>query len=88
MGNASATRGGATHAPISEDIRLDPCCSVRLAPAAKAEAVNADEAHAIGVNAYLYFYSLVTMDLTRKQLINMEPGPGSLGGPDESLCQH
>ena len=28
------------------------------------------EAHAIGVQAYLYFYSLVTMDLTRKQLTN------------------
>ena len=38
------------------------------------------EAYAIGVDAYLYFYSLVTMDITRKQLTNAEPGKG-LGGP-------
>ena len=49
-------------------------------PTAKA-AITQDEAHAIGVDAYLYFYSLVTMDVTRKQLTNQEPGPGSLGGP-------
>ena len=39
-----------------------------------------EEAQAIGVDAYLYFYPLVTMDITRQQLSNMEPGKG-LGGP-------
>jgi hypothetical protein len=43
--------------------------------------VSPEEAHAIGVDAYLYFYPLVTMDLTRKQLTNVEPGSGGLGGP-------
>ena len=43
------------------------------------------EAYAIGVNAYLYFYSLVTMDLTRKQLTNVEQGKG-LGGPMNSFA--
>jgi hypothetical protein len=42
------------------------------------------EAYAIGVDAYLYFYSLVTMDITRKQLGNVEPGKG-LGGPMNSF---
>jgi hypothetical protein len=37
------------------------------------------EAYAIGVEAYLYFYSLVTMDITRKQLSNVEPGKDSAG---------
>ena len=44
-------------------------------------AISEDEAHAIGVDAYLYFYPLITMDLTRKQLTNMEPNRDSLGGP-------
>src|SRR5271165_7175290 len=43
------------------------------------------EAHAIGVDAYLYFYPLVTMELTRKQLSNVEPGKG-LGGPMNSFA--
>lgn len=38
--------------------------------------VTVDEAHAIGVEAYLYFYSIVTMDITRKQLTNVENAEG------------
>ncbi len=45
-----------------------------------APAITEEEAHAIAVEAYLYFYPLVTMDLTRKQLVNTPPGKG-LGGP-------
>jgi hypothetical protein len=48
---------------------------------AAAAAITEEEAHAIGVDAYLYFYSIVTMDLTRKQLTNQEPEPGGIGGP-------
>jgi hypothetical protein len=44
-------------------------------------AITEQEAHAIGVDAYIYFYPLVTMDVTRKQLTNVEPGKGGLGGP-------
>jgi len=44
-------------------------------------AITEQEAHAIGVDAYIYLYSLVTMDVTRKQLTNVEPGKGNLGGP-------
>jgi hypothetical protein len=38
-----------------------------------AEAITAEEAHGIGVQAYLYFYPLVTMEVTRRQLTNVEP---------------
>jgi hypothetical protein len=33
-----------------------------------------EQAHAIGVNAYVYLYPLVTMDITRKQLTNTDTG--------------
>ncbi len=49
--------------------------------AAQEAAVAEQEAHAIGVDAYLYFYPLVTMDLTRKQLTNVEPGKEWGRGP-------
>ena len=53
-----------------------------LAPAMAATGpVTEDEAHAIGVDAYLYFYPIVTMDVTGKQLTNEEPKPGGIGGP-------
>ena len=41
-----------------------------------AEPITEQAAHAIGVQAYLYLYSLVTMDLTRKQLTNVERAEG------------
>jgi hypothetical protein len=53
-----------------------------LAPALAATGpVTEEEAHAIGVDAYLYFYPIVTMDVTRKQLTNEESKPGGIGGP-------
>ena len=48
---------------------------------AQAAAISEQDAQAIAVNAYLYFYPLVTMDLTRKQLTNVEPGKEPLKGP-------
>jgi hypothetical protein len=39
------------------------------------------DAHALGVDAYLYFYSLITMDLTRKQSTNVEAGKEPGKGP-------
>jgi len=34
--------------------------------------LSAQDAHAIGIQAYVYLYPVVTMDLTRKQLTNVE----------------
>jgi len=43
--------------------------------------ITAEEAHAIGVDAYVYFYPLLTMDITRKQFTNIEPGKEFGKGP-------
>jgi len=43
--------------------------------------VTEDEAHAIGVEAYLYLYPLVTIDLTRLQFTNVEPGKEPMKDP-------
>ena len=44
-------------------------------------AITEQDAQSIAVDAYVYFYSLVTMDVTRKQLTNKAPGKGVFGGP-------
>ncbi|MGA2637572.1 DUF1254 domain-containing protein [Methylocella sp.] len=50
--------------------------TLSLAAGARAEdaapAMTAEEAHSIGVDAYIYLYPLVTMDITRKQLTNSD----------------
>jgi hypothetical protein len=46
-----------------------------------ASKVSEQEAHDIGVKAYLYFYPLLTMDITRKQSTNIEPGKELGKGP-------
>jgi len=54
------------------------------APGIARAALSEQEAGEIGINAYLYFYPLVTMDVTRRQMTNMEsgkkPGYGPMNG--------
>jgi hypothetical protein len=52
-----------------------------VAVAGQSVNVTEEQAHSIGVEAYLYFYPLVTMDITRKQSTNMEPGKEFGKGP-------
>ncbi len=52
-----------------------------LTTAPRAESITAEEARTIAADAYVYFYPLVTMDVTRKQLTNVEAGKSELGGP-------
>src|SRR3954454_22479708 len=46
--------------------------------------ITEQDAQSIALDAYIYFYPLVTMDVTRKQLTNVEPGKG-VGAPMNSL---
>ena len=49
--------------------------------------IDKQEAHAIGVTAYTYFYPLVTMDLTRKQLTYVARVEG-MNAPMNAFANH
>jgi hypothetical protein len=55
-------------------VALATLSSLTVSAFAETPAITEQEAHAIGVDAYVYFYPLVIMDLTRKQSTNNEPG--------------
>ena len=59
-------------------------CPIFSLAAQAQSAVTEQEAQSIAVDAYVYFYPLVTMDVTRKQLTNVEPGKG-VGAPMNAL---
>ena len=48
---------------------------------ADAATLTPEDAQSIATDAYLYFYPLLSMEITRKQLTNMAPQPGGIGGP-------
>ncbi|NUT76223.1 DUF1254 domain-containing protein [Pseudomonas sp. C1C7] len=63
-------------------VALTVAASAMLPLAAQAQSkLTAEQAHAIGVDAYVYFYPLLTMDITRKQFTNIEPGKEFGKGP-------
>lgn len=47
---------------------------------ASPQSVSTDEAQVIAQEAYIYLYPLITMDVTRKQLINTDPSRNGIGG--------
>jgi hypothetical protein len=49
------------------------------------EETAADEIYAIGIEAYAYLYSLITMDLTRRQMTNRPVGQSGFAGPMDTF---
>jgi hypothetical protein len=47
----------------------------------KSPTLTQEQAHAIAMDAYVYFYPLITMDVTRKQFTNIEAGKEFGKGP-------
>ena len=70
----SAALGAATTAALV-------LAAVAPGSALRAADITEAEAQAIGVDAYLYFYPLITMDVTRRQLTNFAPAKSEIGGP-------
>jgi hypothetical protein len=56
-------------------------CSFAIVPVPAADSISEREAHDIAVDAYTYFYPLLTMDITRKQSTNIEAGKEIGKGP-------
>src|SRR5215831_9086464 len=55
--------------------------AVLATPTSAQSAISEQEVHAIGVNAYLYFYPAISFDITRLYSTNVEPGKEPLKGP-------
>ncbi len=49
------------------------------------EPVSADDALTIAEQAYIYLYPLITMDVTRKQALNLDPRVNPMGGPPNTF---
>jgi hypothetical protein len=65
-------------------LTLSLCLGAAAAPAALAQsapAITEQEARAIAVDAYVYFYPIMTMDITRKQFTNVEADKENFKGP-------
>jgi hypothetical protein len=55
-------------------VALCPFDAVHAQQPAASASVTAQEAYEIGVEAYVYFYPLVSADVTRRKLTNIESG--------------
>jgi hypothetical protein len=86
VGKVSRHRTIAKTKPRGGNLALGPLLAAMVTAGmsgavSAAEPISEAEARVIGADAYVYFYPLVTMDLTRLQFTNVEPGNEPLKGP-------
>ena len=87
MGCHSMTRRNALLAATTVTVaaalggRTIPTAQAQPASSGTVQPVTPEEALLIAQEAYIYLYPLITMDITRKQLTNLDPRNSPLGGP-------
>ncbi|MND82534.1 hypothetical protein D3C76_248210 [compost metagenome] len=70
------------HGKMIDTLKAAACAlAVMGALPASAAPLTSEEATSIGVDAYVYFYPMLSMDITRKQFTNIEPGKAFGKGP-------
>jgi hypothetical protein len=74
MSQGHTTRKRAIACALASTFALGAIAVQPFQAAAQATPISEQEAHAIGVEAYLYLYPLVIMDLTRRQMTNAPAG--------------
>jgi hypothetical protein len=81
---AAARKRGLVHA-LSAALIVAAAAGHAATACAQTAPLSEQEAHTIGVEAYLYFYPLVTMDLTRRQMTNVAAGKELGFGPPNTF---
>src|SRR6266516_2304140 len=66
---------------LSLGLLLGPALAQEAIAQGAMPAITEAEAHAIAVDAYIYFYPLLSMDISRKTFTNVEPGKEFGKGP-------
>jgi hypothetical protein len=83
MRTESAVKKQTLVCALSTGLALGAVLGGSFPAAAQTTPISEQEAHSIGVEAYLYLYPLVTMDLTRRQMTNVPAGKElGLGPPN------